>query len=321
MDKKLVDAACEAMETCTGGRPGYRRAHPRGLVCNATFESAPDLKAFTVAEHLQGGTVSALVRFSNASGSPFAPDRNSPTNGKVMGLGIRFALPSGGVASWASANIPAFIARIPSEFVTVTRAQKPSFRGKPSIIKGLLYFLPRKVAFKVFKAILKAPPVPSVANLTFNGVHTYFLVDAAGKRQPFRYSWIPRLGASWLSPDQASALPKQYLLNEIRNRLAAGPMIWDLQFQFPAEGDVLDDATVAWSGKGRKLHAGTLAVTDVDADQIKREKLVFDPTGVVPGIELSDDPLLLFRRAVYSESFRRRSQETRQEACPVDMGQ
>jgi catalase len=62
-------------------------------------------------------------------------------------------------------------------------------------------------------------------------------------------------------------------------------------------------------------------VVDSEPDQRAVEGLVFDPTGVVPGLELSDDPLLRFRAAVYSESYRRRSQEARNEAAPSDMGQ
>jgi catalase len=37
----------------------------------------------------------------------------------------------------------------------------------------------------------------------------------------------------------------------------------------------------------------------------------FDPTNVVSGIELSDDPILHFRSAVYGESYARRIRETR----------
>jgi catalase len=75
MDGDLAGAACDAMEQCTGARPSYRRAHARGLVCHATFAAAPDIKPLTIAEHLQGGPVAALGRFSNAAGSPYAQDR------------------------------------------------------------------------------------------------------------------------------------------------------------------------------------------------------------------------------------------------------
>ena len=45
------------------------------------------------------------------------PDRLSPAAGRVLGMGVRFALPSGHAATWAAINIPAFPARTPAEFM------------------------------------------------------------------------------------------------------------------------------------------------------------------------------------------------------------
>ena len=39
----------------------------------------------------------------------------------------------------------------------------------------------------------------------------------------------------------------------------------------------------------------------------EREAVVFDPARVVDGIELSDDPILRYRPAAYTESVSRRS--------------
>jgi catalase len=132
---------------------------------------------------------------------------------------------------------------------------------------------------------------------------------------------VPRAGAAWLRPDEARKLPPQYLLAELRDRLAVGPAQWDLRFQLAEPGDPLDDPSRAWPVDRPTRHAGTLTVTQVESDQNAHERLVFDPTGVVPGIELSDDPILRFRAAAYSESYRRRSTETRERPPPADMGQ
>jgi catalase len=116
-------------------------------------------------------------------------------------------------------------------------------------------------------------------------------------------------------------LPPQYLLNELRSRLGTGPVSWDLVLQFPHAGDPLDDATRRWPEGRPTIVAGTLTVERVEDDQRPLESLVFDPTGVVAGIELSDDPLLSFRAEVYGESYRRRTRETRALPAPSDMGQ
>jgi catalase len=321
MSQTLVESAVEAMEKSTGVERGYRRAHPRGLVCRGSFQATPEARSLSRAEHLQGAVVPAQVRLSNASGSPHAPDRASDHTGKVLGLGVRFQLPSGAVASWAAANLPSFVARTPEDFVRITAAQKPALLGKPNPLKILSYLLTRPSAFAAVKAIATMPPAPSFAHVRFNGIHTYYLVAADGARRAFRYHWQPCAGTAALPPAEVRARPAQYLLNELRQRLATGAVQWNLVFQFPTVGDPLDDATRAWPETRQTVVAGTLTIDRVEADQPALEPLVFDPTGVVPGLELSSDPLLRFRSDVYGESHRRRTHEARAGAVPPDMGQ
>jgi catalase len=274
-----------------------------------------------VAEHFQGGSIRVAVRMSNGTASAFAPDRESDTVGKVLGLAVRFQLASGKVASWAAVNLPSFVARTPEDFIRLTLAQRPAFFGKPNPFALVSYLLTRPSVFPGIKAVATMKPVPSFVSVDYGGLHTYFLVDAGGTRRPVRYRWVPRAGVAWLGPDEARKLPPQYLLAELRDRLAGGPALWDLRFQLAEPGDTLDDASRAWPADRPTRHAGTLTVTHVESDQNAHELLVFDPTGVVPGIELSEDPILRFRAAAYSESYRRRSTETRAKPPPADMGQ
>jgi catalase len=320
MDDRVREAI-EAMESSTGTRPGYRRAHARGLVVRGSFRARPEAAALTTAEHFQGTDIPVVARLSNAAGNPFAPDRDSDTVGKALGFGTRFQLGSGAVAAWAAVSLPAFPARTPGDFLRVTRAQKPLFGIKPNPLKILAYLASRPSIFPTIKAIAQLKPAASFATVVYNGIHTYFFVDAKGERHPFRYCWVPRAGSVTLSPAESRALPGQYLLDEMRTRVGKGPVQWDLTLQFPGPADALDDASRAWPAERRTLLAGTLTVSSVDSDQRAGEPWVFDPTNVVPGLERSEDPLLAFRASVYSESYRRRAQETRQEPPPPDMGQ
>ena len=53
---------------------------------------------------------------------------------------------------------------------------------------------------------------------------------------------------------------------------------------------------------------GTLKVTGLDTEREQGgDVLVFDPSRVTDGIECSDDPVLRFRPAAYSESVRHRT--------------
>ncbi|MET0404898.1 MAG: catalase family peroxidase [Cystobacter sp.] len=317
-----VQQAVDAMEAYTGAEKGYRRAHSRGVVFHATFIPTRDARGLTTAEHFQGPPVPTLVRLSNASGSPHAPDRVSDRTGKVLGLAVRFNLASGGVASWAGANIPVFLVRTPGEFVRITTAQRPEGpQNKPNVLRMLGYLATHPSALRGIKAVTQLKPTPSFAHERFNGIHAYHLVDENGQRRTFRYSWAPLAGAATLSEDEAAERPDQYLLDEIRQRVSRERVGWKLIFQMAQPGDPTHDATRAWPEDRPQVTVGHLVLERPHEDPREAEQLVFDPTGVVPGIELSDDPILRFRSQVYSESHRRRAQETMAEPKPSDLGQ
>ena len=71
--------------------------------------------------------------------------------------------------------------------------------------------------------------------------------------------------------------------------------------------DPVDDPTAAWPEEREQVEVGRL---ELDGPETERERdgdvLVFDPTRVIDGIELSDDPILRFRRRAYSVSVERR---------------
>jgi catalase len=315
------EQALDVIERVSGHQPGYRRGHARGLVLRGTFQATPEARTFTVAEHFQGGAVPVLVRVSNASANVCAADRMSDKEGRVMGLAVRFDLPSGAHPAWAAINIPAFPARTPEEFVRLTAAQAPGAGGKPNMLRLLWHIVRHLHILASIKAIKGMRPTGSLAGETFRGIHTYYFQDGRGARQAFRYEWIPRQEHVALDVAAAKAKPKLYLLDEIRARLAAGELAWDLEAVFPATGDSLDDPSVAWPADRPRAKVGRLTVNKVHEDQRAVEDLVFDPGQVVPGLALSDDPILKFRSRVYGESFARRSREHRREPAPADMAQ
>ncbi len=73
------------------------------------------------------------------------------------------------------------------------------------------------------------------------------------------------------------------------------------------DGDAIGDPTVAWPDERKRVEVGRLVL---DAPETERERdgdiLVFDPTRVTDGIEISDDPIPHFRPRAYSVSVARR---------------
>ena len=101
-----VAAAMAAMEKYTGAVPGYRRAHAHGHGFVGHFESTAAVAELTVAEHLQGDRVDAVVRLSNGAGSPYAagpavgPARGDPRAGHRVRSALRRARDVGRPRTW-----------------------------------------------------------------------------------------------------------------------------------------------------------------------------------------------------------------------------
>ena len=299
------------MEANIGYVPGFRRAHARGVAFRGTFTASPDVAALTIAEHMQGDDIPVTVRLSNGAGSPYQSDRVA-----VLGMGVRFALPSGGTSEWAALNIKDFPARKPEDFAGLAGAQKKNRKGKPNPLRLVAFIATHPWCLKGLLAILKAPTAESFANTSFNGLHAYFLVDADGTRRAFRYHWIAVAGPDDLTIDEGRFVAPQYLVSEMKQRIAGEPAIWDLVFEMAEPGDGTDDMTKHWPQSRRRVTAGRLVVDRVHEDQDLVDRSMFDPTLVPPGIETSNDPVLHFRSESYIESQKRRLSETKPAIVP-----
>jgi catalase len=314
-----VAAAMAAMEKYTGAVPGYRRAHAHGHGFVGYFESTAAVAALTVAEHLQGGRVDVVVRLSNGAGSPYAADLQSPRHGATLGLGIEFALPSGGRATWSAPNMKAFPAGTPQEFIAVTTAQRRNARGHRNPLRLLAFVARHPRTVPGLMALVGHPPIRSFAAADFHGLHAYHLLDGEGRRQAFRYHWMSTMADDrTVTAREAALWPPQFLVEEMRQRVARGPVRWELTFDLAQAGDPTDDQLRAWPASRARIHTGTLTLTAEHPDQDVVDGMVFDPTNVPTGIECSADPLLAFRSAVYRASHAARTRETKPMSDLVD---
>ena len=303
-----------AMERCMRHVPGFRRGHARGIALRGTFTPAdePSLATLTTAEHLQGDPVDCVVRLSNGGASPYLADRQSAKIGNPLGMAVRFELPSGATCSWTALSLLAFVPRVPDDFLAMTEATRPALPGgTPNPLRVAAFVARRPHTFAGIKAGATLRATKSFATTRFNGLHAYWLVGPDGARQAFRFRWMPLAGVVPFDPADDAILPPQYLVDEIRRRVADAPVAWDLVLQLADPGDETDDLTSVWPEDRRLLRAGRLVVDRLHEDQDAVDRSVFDPLDVPPGIEPSDDPVLHFRSEVYAESHRRRTSERR----------
>jgi len=287
----------DAINARFGRHPHMRALHAKGSVCTGTFTASPQAAGLSRAAHLQGDEVPVTARFSNGAGNPDTPDYAQD----VRGLAVAFHLPDGGRTVVSGQSAPAFPVSNPDAFIAFVTAMTPG----PKLLLRLPLFLarnPRAIgALKDGASALKAPA--SYATLPYYGVHAFRWVAADGTATNVRYTWVPQAGDHRISGREAKASGRDYLQEELRSRIDRDGIRFDLELQVAEAGDRTDDPSHRWPADRRVVRAGTLTLDTVVEEE---GLLVFDPTSLTDGIELTDDRVLQFRSQAYSVSIDRR---------------
>jgi catalase len=289
----LAEEIVDAINEISGVHPGHRAAHAKGTLMTGTFTGGgTDL---TTARHLQGEPVRVTARFSNGGGDPGIPDYAR----EGRGMAVKFYLPDGAKTDIVALSLPCFFVRTPEDFLEFTRARKDPERLMPDWLGA------HPEALTAIQAALGANPPASYSTCTYNSIHSFRWTDAEGGSRFVRYRWEPEAGEETLSPEDAKARGRDYLQQDL---LARGESAFRLKAIVATEEDAVDDPTVAWPEEREQVEVGRLVV---EGPELERERdgdiLVFDPTRVIDGIELSDDAILRFRGPAYSVSVERRS--------------
>jgi catalase len=296
--EQAIDAVGEVF-----GRHGGRRAlHAKGVLCQGTFTATAEAAEPTRAAHMQGEEIPATVRFSNGSGNPGHPDYAPDPRG----LALKLYLPDGARTDIVAVSSPRFPTRTPEGFIELVTAQGA---GLAAAWKLPLFLAHHPEAIPVLSAV--APtllPPASYAAIPYYGIHAFKWIDREGGERHVRYELVPDTPAARLSPWAARRRGRDYLQEEICERLARGPVGFTLELQIATPRDRVDDPSAAWPRGRRRARAGTLLITGLETERETGEDvLVFDPARVTDGIECSADPVLRFRPRAYSESVKRRT--------------
>jgi len=118
---------------------------------------------------------------------------------------------------------------------------------------------------------------------------------------------VPEQGVLGLTDDQLKTLPDDFLADELRQRVAAAPVVFAFNLQLAEKGDPLTDPTQAWPNSRKLLPAGKLVIDRVEAGAGGAcEAITFNPLVLPRGIKPSADPVLAARAAPYAVSLGRR---------------
>jgi catalase len=222
----------------------------------------------------------------------------------VRGMSVSFVLPDGSSTDILGQTLPRFPVRTPDDFVRLSELARDRM--------GLLRFLatrPRTALALAHNARTQAlKPPRSYAEATYFPIHAYLWVTLAGHGTWVRYRLVPRSTPQDRPAGQFSG--RDRLRAELEARLALGPVRYDLVVTVAGPKDDPHNPMSVWRGS-REFVAGWFEITTLeDAHEERGDIVVFDPTRVVDGIELSDDPILRYRPSAYSVSIERRSRPT-----------
>ena len=224
-------------------------------------------------------------------------------------MAIRFKLAGGGLTDIEGLSHNGFAVGTGEEFLALVKAVAATDSSKvhPWPIEDFLAKHPRALKFVQESAVVPA----SFGTTAYFSNNAFVFVDKQGVKRAGRYQFLPVDGRRDLSDDDAKAMPPNFLSDELGARLAKGPLKFRLLVQLANPGDKTNDASLVWPDDRRTVEIGTISIATIVADSNAAEKaLVFFPTALTEGIELSDDPLPQLRTTAYALSFARRLQQT-----------
>jgi catalase len=297
----------DAFEATNGKFEGYRRSGAKGVCAMGEFTGSADGRALSTASAFAGPPVPVIVRFSVGGANPRAADN---TKGQ-RNMALQFNLPNG--ETWQMGNIsaPVFGAATPAQMLGRIESLRPDPATKapdPAKVKAFADANPEVLQQGRWFA---SQPVPaSFASVNYWGVHAFGFVNAKGETQWGKWVFEPAGGVQGLTDDEAKAKGPNFLFDELRQRVKAGPVAFNFNLELAQPGDRLDNATVPLPEGRRKVTLGTLRVTSVAEDAGGAcLNITFNPMILPKGVQPSADPMLAGRAAPYGVSLGRRLAE------------
>lgn len=306
-DRLTAQRIIGAMEANGAAHPGFRRNHAKGVCVEGSFRGTLPGQAISTAPAFSGEPVPVLGRFSIGGGNPHAADNTA----RVRSLALQLGDSDGPQWRMAMNSFPFFAVATPEEFQQKILAARPDPQtGKPdpAAMAAFLAHHPRARKFQQWAQ--QAPWPDSWANTQYNSVNAFRFIDAGGSVRLVRWSMQPRTPFRALDAAGRKRADADFLAADLQERLAEGPLLWDMVVTVAAPGDPVNDPSRPWPDTRKQVLAGTLTLVHAEPQGTGACRDVnFDPLILPSGVAASDDPILAARSAVYSQSFNRRLRE------------
>ncbi len=291
----------DALNAVFGKHAGMRAAHTKGFCMTGSFTPSADAAKLSKAPHF-AKEVPVIARFSLGGGDPNAAD-NAQDN--VRGFAIKFDLGNGATTDLVTISAPVFFVQTPAQLAELLQTIASGDKSKIDA-----FFAAHPEATRQ-KAWLMSHPVPaSYATVGYWGVHGFTFTNAEGIQTLAKYHLVPEAGEVGLTPDEAKAKGPDFYAAEFGERIAKGPVVFDLKAIMGKEGDQTSDPTLRWDDEDNRptTDLGKITIAAM-APQETCDAHPFLPGNVVDGIAgPADDPIFAVRSPAYVVSFTRRQQ-------------
>ena len=188
--------------------------------------------------------------------------------------------------------------RLPAPICSCGRVARP---GDPTVFDRFVAEHPSA------KQYLDTPkPAPrSYLSERYFGINVFKSINAEGLARFGRYRIDPAVAEPHLDDAERVAAPGDFLADDLRSRLLAGPVTMRLMLKMARAGDDVADGLVSWPRTGpdarEEIELGTITLTDVVEPRSENERmqadLYFSPGRLVDGIA---------RSRIYEMAFARR---------------
>jgi catalase len=145
----------------------------------------------------------------------------------------------------------------------------------PDAANAVPEFLGRHPETVTFLQDPKPSPV-SFATQHYFSVNAFKFIDSSGKETYIRYRVEPVLGVQTISDEETKSKGKDYLFEELADRIGTGPFEFKILAQIAEEGDVTDNCLVLWPEERKVVELGTVKVEGIKGEEesFKEQKKV-----------------------------------------------
>lgn len=301
-EPSLSTQIVDALNKIYGSHPGFRANHAKGIVVEGSFRATAEAAGLSRAALFNGHDIPVTVRFSDGGGLPTVADGSPRAN--PHGMAIKYHLPGGEDTDMAVVSLKFFPVGTGEDFRDLLRAisESPPDAPKPTPVEKFFASHPGAP-----KALATVATPDSFADEEYYGINAFVFISKTGQRQAVRYQLVPDKVVH-LDPADAARRAPDFLIDDLAGRIRQKPVIFHLKAQLAAPDDPTKDGSQPWPDDRKIVDLGTLTLDKAVADSLEaQKKLLFMPTSLTDGIELSDDPLPAVRAGAYGVSFARRN--------------